>query len=197
MSVMYAWEFDDPERPTPGDVALLERFLNTIDEHTFGQHATKPRERRDLFRTPADLRQWLVGEGLLDDHTDFADHDLARARRLRAGLREWLRNRQGLPADKEALDAAMGICRALRLHVDLDPLRLAPSAAGLDAALAGIVGQVPVAHASGALARLKICAADDCRFVYYDHSRSRTSRWCSTDVCGNRIKTRRYRRKHS
>ena len=39
---------------------------------------------------------------------------------------------------------------------------------------------------TGALARLKICGASDCQFVYWDHSRSRTSRWCSTEVCGNR-----------
>jgi predicted RNA-binding Zn ribbon-like protein len=49
------------------------------------------------------------------------------------------------------------------------------------------------AAATGALARLKICRALDCQFVYYDHSRSRTSRWRSTEVCGNRMKTRRYR----
>ena len=54
-------------------------------------------------------------------------------------------------------------------------------------------GDLATAAATGALARLKICHAPDCQFVYYDRSRSRTSRWCSTEICGNRMKTRRYR----
>ena len=43
--------------------------------------------------------------------------------------------------------------------------------------------------------RVKICNAPDCGLVFYDHSRSRTSRWCSMDTCGNRVKTRRYRQR--
>jgi predicted RNA-binding Zn ribbon-like protein len=197
VSVSYAWEHDEPERPTPEEIAIVERFLNTVDEHTFGRHAAKPDQHRDLFRTPADLHDWLVDERLIPDGLHASSRDLSRARRLRTGLREWLRQRHGLPYKAAAVEAAAFICRRLPLHVDLHPLQLSPSAAGIDAALASIVGHLPVAEASGTLDRLKMCAADDCRFVYYDHSRSRTSQWCSTDVCGNRIKTRRYRHRHS
>ena len=42
---------------------------------------------------------------------------------------------------------------------------------------------------------MKICAAEDCLWAYYDHSKSRTGRWCAMETCGNRHKTRRYRRK--
>jgi hypothetical protein len=43
--------------------------------------------------------------------------------------------------------------------------------------------------------RMKICAAEDCLWAYCDHSKSRTGRWCAMETCGNRHKTRRYRRK--
>jgi predicted RNA-binding Zn ribbon-like protein len=70
---------------------------------------------------------------------------------------------------------------------------LEPTGGPVTAALERLVADLATAAATGALARLKICGAPDCRFVDYDHSRSRTSRWCSTEVCGNRMKTRRYR----
>lgn len=40
--------------------------------------------------------------------------------------------------------------------------------------------------------RLKICDNPDCRWVFYDESKSRTRRWCA-DVCGNLIKVREFR----
>ena len=47
--------------------------------------------------------------------------------------------------------------------------------------------------ADGSWHRLRICAAPDCRWVFYDTSRSGAGRWCSMATCGNRDKTRRYR----
>jgi hypothetical protein len=34
--------------------------------------------------------------------------------------------------------------------------------------------------------RLRLCAATDCRFAFYDASRNRTGIWCSMSTCGNR-----------
>lgn len=42
-----------------------------------------------------------------------------------------------------------------------------------------------------------LCAAHDCRFVFYDHAKPGNGRWCSTEGCGNRNKTRTYRRRHT
>ncbi|AYF97591.1 CGNR zinc finger domain-containing protein [Protaetiibacter intestinalis] len=44
-----------------------------------------------------------------------------------------------------------------------------------------------------ARARLKRCAADDCRRVFHDESRTGTRRWCSMQTCGNRAKVRAHR----
>ncbi|WP_245775276.1 CGNR zinc finger domain-containing protein [Nonomuraea wenchangensis] len=34
---------------------------------------------------------------------------------------------------------------------------------------------------------------DRCQWAFYDHSRSRTGRWCSMRVCGNRVEQARRR----
>ena len=42
------------------------------------------------------------------------------------------------------------------------------------------------------LGRLRLCAADDCNWVFLDHSKNGSRRWCDMNVCGNRAKARRY-----
>ena len=41
--------------------------------------------------------------------------------------------------------------------------------------------------------RLKRCADESCRRVFYDATRSRTRRWCDSGSCGNRARVRRHR----
>ena len=64
------------------------------------------------------------------------------------------------------------------------------------AGIAGLVAIAATSAASGSWHRLRICAAPDCRWVFYDTSRSGAGRWCSMATCGNRNKTRRYRERH-
>ena len=47
----------------------------------------------------------------------------------------------------------------------------------------------------GAWERLKACPAEDCEWAFFDVSRNRSRTWCSMEECGNRAKTRRYRRR--
>ncbi|MFI6918830.1 CGNR zinc finger domain-containing protein [Nonomuraea spiralis] len=60
-------------------------------------------------------------------------------------------------------------------------------------AVARVVGVVARAMADGTWARLKACANDECEWAFYDHSRSRTRRWCSMELCGNRAEQTRWR----
>ncbi|MFD7638988.1 CGNR zinc finger domain-containing protein, partial [Streptomyces sp. NPDC059873] len=46
-----------------------------------------------------------------------------------------------------------------------------------------------------ARARLRECEGDSCRRVYLDTSRGRRRRWCSSEVCGNRERVARHRRR--
>ena len=52
---------------------------------------------------------------------------------------------------------------------------------------------VAASIADGTWERLKACAADDCHWAFYDHTRNRSGRWCSMAVCGNRAKVERFR----
>lgn len=42
--------------------------------------------------------------------------------------------------------------------------------------------------------RIKICENPECRWVFYDETKSRTKRWCD-DTCASRMKVRRFREK--
>jgi predicted RNA-binding Zn ribbon-like protein len=41
--------------------------------------------------------------------------------------------------------------------------------------------------------RLKACR--NCHWCFYDYSPNRSATWCSMQICGNRKKTREYRRR--
>ncbi len=43
--------------------------------------------------------------------------------------------------------------------------------------------------------RIRICDNPDCRWVFYDDTRSRTKRYCEDKTCGNLMKVRRFRAK--
>ncbi|OKI49287.1 CGNR zinc finger domain-containing protein [Micromonospora sp. CB01531] len=47
--------------------------------------------------------------------------------------------------------------------------------------------------ASGQWTRMRLCANDVCSSVFYDTSRSRTQRWHSYEICGNKHNVARYR----
>lgn len=43
--------------------------------------------------------------------------------------------------------------------------------------------------------RIKICSNEDCDWVFFDHSKNKSRRWCDDKVCGNIMKARRFRDK--
>ncbi|MGB8941747.1 MAG: CGNR zinc finger domain-containing protein, partial [Streptomyces sp.] len=46
-----------------------------------------------------------------------------------------------------------------------------------------------------ARALMRQCEGDTCPIVYLDTSRGRRRRWCSSEVCGNRERVARHRRR--
>ncbi|HEY3142999.1 MAG TPA: CGNR zinc finger domain-containing protein [Acidimicrobiales bacterium] len=175
---------------------LVERvrsFVNTYELH----------EDEDRLRTPADLLGWFEEMDLLDEtapgppKVTTADLDLAH--QLRATLRDLLRSkRDGVPTESHAAHEVEELSAELPLRVvlwsDGQPY-LVPAVAGARHALARILAAV-AAMAPNNWERLKICAADDCEWVYYDSSRNHSRRWCSMEGCGNRSKVRTYRTRH-
>ncbi|WP_251499189.1 CGNR zinc finger domain-containing protein, partial [Actinacidiphila cocklensis] len=59
---------------------------------------------------------------------------------------------------------------------------------------AAVAAAIVRATADGTWPRLKACAADTCRWVYYDRSPAGRSRWCTMAICGSRAKMRTYRK---
>lgn len=47
--------------------------------------------------------------------------------------------------------------------------------------------------AGGDLANVKRCQGDDCTLLFHDTTKSRTRRWCSMAMCGNRMKVAAFR----
>jgi predicted RNA-binding Zn ribbon-like protein len=176
--------------PSP-DAALVQDFANTRDLRTFVPRGHPHRDGTgDEVASPDDLRTWLVERGLLAKGSRVSKADHARVLELRGVLRSALdRSRRG-----DSLQPSY----AVRLDVELDASegpRLAVAAGGVD----GAVGQICAAALRAALTgewwRLRACAADDCRWVFYDQSKPGRGRYCAPDTCGNRVKTRAYRRR--
>jgi predicted RNA-binding Zn ribbon-like protein len=117
--------------------------------------------------------------------------DLAVAVALRAALRE------ALTDGSDGTDGTQALA-GFPLRLAPDPagrLRIAAASgvAGLDA----IVETVAAGVAGGGWSRLKLCFSADCRWAFYDTSRNGGGRWCSMEACGNRNKTRAYRRRRA
>jgi predicted RNA-binding Zn ribbon-like protein len=45
---------------------------------------------------------------------------------------------------------------------------------------------------STAMARVRMCESETCRWLFLDTSKNHTRRWCDMKVCGNRMKARRF-----
>ena len=67
----------------------------------------------------------------------------------------------------------------------------------LDSVLWPIAQSAAELLTSSDLAKVRLCEAPDCAWLFLDQSRNRSRRWCDMKVCGNREKARRhYRRAH-
>jgi predicted RNA-binding Zn ribbon-like protein len=170
------------------DLTVVERFLNTLDARTFSRHGSNHVAQDELTSLEA-LTGWLQEQDLLAPDEELRPGDLEVALSLRSALRASL---LGETSDSQLLDGF-----PLRLVPDErgDGLRLA-AASGVPS-LDSIVETVAVAAADGRWKRLKLCASEDCRWAFYDTSRSGGGRWCSMEICGNRHKTRTYRRRQA
>lgn len=65
--------------------------------------------------------------------------------------------------------------------------------AGLGSVLWPIIRAFADLITSDDLNRMKRCS--NCGWVFVDNSKNKSRRWCSMEICGNRVKARRYARK--
>ena len=63
----------------------------------------------------------------------------------------------------------------------------------IDDALARLAEPLVDEIQAGNADRVRICANDTCRWIFYDESRAGRRRWCDMASCGNRAKAARHR----
>ena len=172
----------------PGPLGTVEAFVNTLDLES---------QRDELINAEA-LRTWLAGRGLLALDDSVGEGDLHRAQDVREALRALLRANNGDTLDRDATVVLDEAAKASGLTVrfgDDGHTRLEPMSHGVDAALGRLLAIVTASMAEGTWTRLKACRDEGCWWAFYDHSKNHSGEWCSMAVCGNRNKTREYRRR--
>ncbi|WP_316744109.1 ABATE domain-containing protein [Streptomyces sp. MK7] len=165
---------------------------------------THPGERLD---SPPALCAWITGSGLVPPGTALTHTDASWAPRFH-GLRDDVGKlvRAHLAGDARPHDLALARLNDLARPAPPAPRAVRDTDGTLVRALAGppecaaLLAAVardaldlltdPVARAA-----LRQCAGDNCPIVYLDTSRGRRRRWCSSEVCGNRERVARHRRR--
>jgi predicted RNA-binding Zn ribbon-like protein len=181
--------------PARGELGLLQSFLNThfdlVDD--WGT---------DLLGTTGQVMAWFSARGLMP--TGGPPVGTAQRRRVlevREGMRELARaNRDpGWVVDQDLLARMNDALSRTRLGLLLVPDEVVLSPRGgdhVDRALAVLSAIALQAMIDGRWRRLKACPGERCGWVFYDHSRNNSSRWCSMAVCGGRAKARSHYRRH-
>jgi predicted RNA-binding Zn ribbon-like protein len=151
--------------------------------------APEPLRRVQLFVNSTDVHnavEWLPD--WLEAHRLAGAEE--RARELREALRSLVLANNGLPVDPAALETVNRAAARVRPALDAGRrLRFRTDGDALDE----IVTVVLDAVVDGSWRRLKACR--NCSWSFYDYSPNRSATWCSMQLCGNRTKTRAYRRR--
>ena len=158
----------DVPKAAPQPLREVQQFVNSVDlEHELDW-----------------LPDWLAERGL--------DGELDRARALREALRALVLSNNGAVVDSDALELVNVAAARLPLQLEADGrLRVGEGRDALD----GIVSVALGAMLDGTWPRLKACR--NCCWSFYDYSPNRSATWCSMQLCGNRKKTRAYRRRRA
>lgn len=183
----------------PDELANLYDFANSLDVRHFTHHGVQHRQDDEL-NGPSELGAWMSQRGLSASGARITQGMFETALQFRASVRLYL---QCDPAQRRKdKDAVRALNKALGQFPLLAQARTGGGMAlqsGRDDALGGLsllVGELYDGSINGTLDRLKMCASEECRRVFFDRSKPATRRWCMSTLCGNRIKTRTYRERH-
>jgi predicted RNA-binding Zn ribbon-like protein len=181
----------------PSDLALLYDFVNSLDVRRYVEHGAA-HDPSDELATPAQLRDWLQTRGLLEGGIDVTEAEHREALRLREALRNFVAvpPQARLSAGGALVTSASGFPLEVAVAADRG-LGLRPVAARATSGLGQVLVELVRLSDDGRLERVKTCDSDECRWVFYDRSKPSNRRWCSSERCGNREKTRTYRKRHA
>lgn len=175
-------------RPAPGALALVQGFINTRDIEA----------STDALDSQERLREWFVAHDLAAATIALDETGLDRARELRESLRALLEGNHDAATSATALAVFNELSGRIPLCIQAGDRGfpfLAAVGDGIDRPLGRLLAIVHAAAIDGTWSRLKVCPSDICRWAFYDHSKNRSSTWCTMSVCGNRSKVRAYQQR--
>ncbi|MGI8928487.1 MAG: CGNR zinc finger domain-containing protein [Candidatus Limnocylindrales bacterium] len=176
-------------------------FVNTLeyDKGSPDEHLTDVPTAVLWLQEHALLHREMVGPLLERYKGEDEDTLLQRIRRLRGALRELLdATVDERPPEGSALRE---VNRALRAQYLIE---LVPASDGvsldhrhegdpISGAMARIAEAVARELTQGESKRMRICANEECRWVFRDYSPAGRRKWCDMSTCGNRAKAARHR----
>jgi predicted RNA-binding Zn ribbon-like protein len=161
-------------------------------------------EPAEWLRSPQRLREWLTSAGLVPAGASMTVDErwLRRFQAVRGLLNRIVHAELDGSADSRDIEHLGRLCLApppaplARRGRDGQLRRVfagEPDCAGLLSVIAR--DAVTLLTDPPARARLRECAGEDCDLVYLDASRGHRRRWCSSELCGNRERVARHRRR--
>jgi predicted RNA-binding Zn ribbon-like protein len=173
-------------------------FINTLE---FSGDAST-----DEIETPDAARAWLLARGLV--HAEAVPAEavgeplVERLREARTAFREVadavFHHRAPARAALDVVNRTLRSREIVQLEASADGVNVGHRHEGdpIDDALARLAEPLVAEIAGGRPERLRICANDACRWVFFDASPTGRRRWCSMASCGNRAKAARHRARH-
>ncbi|MGB3682350.1 MAG: CGNR zinc finger domain-containing protein [Rubrobacteraceae bacterium] len=178
-------------KQAPGSLDLVRRFVNTRNRM----------RGYDLLGNAEEAGRWLFEAGYQADMA-VGEEELKRLHALRESLRailtiHTLGTSEQLRSDAAQLDE---LCASVTLRPGFDlegRPRLVAVSGGSEQSVEDLLAAAIWAQHTGIWKRLKACANEDCRWIFYDHSKNRSGNWCVMEICGSRAKMRTYRQRHN
>ena len=185
---------DHVTAPEPAaDEELFTKFANTLHLHD---------GEPDDIGDAASLRAWLASHGLVreDRALEAVDEALPGFHELRTLVHAVTKRlvEEGAPSTVQ-VRRLNGVLRdglhyhQLRPGDDGSRFTVGQVGDELAQARAAIAGSLAHYIADHDVARLRICANDECSWRFVDRSPAGRRRWCDMRTCGNRAKVARHR----
>ncbi len=174
--------------PTTVDLELLRSFVNTIDLET----------RVDQLDTPERLHDWLVDRSLLAGEASIDEESHRETLEFREAVRALALANGATELDSAEITRLnrLGAGASLSVLVGSDGhAELRAVGEGLHQTYGRLLSIMYTAMVDGSFVRLKGCANDTCRWLFYDESKNRSKKWCEMQACGNVINARAYRQR--
>ncbi len=162
------------DRNAPGSLEVVRRFVNTESLESGAELLSSARE----------LAAWATSEGFPVRSANSTE--LSQALRIRQVLRTAIETR----ASPDGLGPLTELFPA---RLSFASITLEPHVGGAKGFLSYLLIVTWSALNDGTWDRLMACTNTHCRWIVYDHSKSKTVQWCSDKACGSRARAQRYR----